>query len=304
MNKPFLTILTPTYNRAELLTECYGSLLRQTDRDFEWLIVDDGSTDGTKDFVRKAVEKGGIPIRYLYKDNGGKHTAVNAGVAAVESEFTMILDSDDTLTQNAVETVRSYARKYGGRAGLCALAFLKIGPDGRSLAKDLPEAEFISDYMECRINRGIRGDMAEVFLTRCLREFPFPEFPGETFLSEDAAWIPMGVKYRMVFIDRPICRAAYREDGLTASGRAMRLKSPLGGMERAKMLMSGRCGFLCRAKGMLLYLCNGKFAGKSVRFLYRDCGHPLLFLLYLPCGLALHRVWKIRYFGRRGKRRS
>ena len=98
-----LTVFTPTYNRRELLTRAYKSLTKQTIKDFEWLIVDDGSTDHTDDEVKKWIDDGIIHIRYHYRENGGKMRAHNTGVGLADTELFLCLDSDDYLVENAVE---------------------------------------------------------------------------------------------------------------------------------------------------------------------------------------------------------
>src|SRR5574344_324976 len=103
-----ITVFTPTYNRAHLLCNAYNSLLRQTNKDFEWLIIDDGSTDNTKEIIHKYIDDNKIKIRYYKKNNGGKHTAINYGIKRAKGELTIILDSDDELVNNAIELINKY----------------------------------------------------------------------------------------------------------------------------------------------------------------------------------------------------
>lgn len=102
-----VTVLTPTFNRGSL-NNLYQSLQKQTIKDFEWLLVDDGSTDDTKNIAEEMREKAEFPMRYIYKENGGKHTALNVGVKQITSELTFIVDSDDTLVPDAIETILQY----------------------------------------------------------------------------------------------------------------------------------------------------------------------------------------------------
>ena len=107
-----VTIITPTYNRAELLKNLYQSLEQQNNKDFEWLIVDDGSTDCTQEVVEKIANKASFHIDYIWKENGGKHTALNVGIRTIHTELTMIVDSDDRLLPNAVDDICKTHRKY------------------------------------------------------------------------------------------------------------------------------------------------------------------------------------------------
>ena len=103
---PKITVFTPTYNRAYILPKCYESLNRQTCKDFEWLLIDDGSTDHTKELVAEWQErKNGYPIRYIYKENGGLHTGYNTAIANMETELSVCIDSDDSMPDDAIERI-------------------------------------------------------------------------------------------------------------------------------------------------------------------------------------------------------
>lgn len=144
--------------------------------------MDDGSTDETAHVVRKMRETAMFPIRYIYKENGGKHTALNVGIKAIESELTFIVDSDDILAGDAVETILRYHRRYEDETNLCGYAFLRAYPDGKINGKEFIPDEKVASYIEARINSDdTMADKAEVFKTTCLKEFPFPEYPGEKF---------------------------------------------------------------------------------------------------------------------------
>ena len=107
-----ITILTPTYNREKTLKRAYESLLAQTNKDFEWIVVDDGSSDNTKSLIEGFINESKLDIRYIYKTNGGKHTALNVGTAEAKGELLLILDSDDYLSEDAIELSYAYWEKY------------------------------------------------------------------------------------------------------------------------------------------------------------------------------------------------
>ena len=116
-----ITILTPTYNRKKYLKKAYDSLIIQTDKNFEWLIIDDGSNDETKEYINSLKQEKKVNIRYYYKDNGGKHTALNLGTKEAEGELILILDSDDYLDKNAVENINKYWKKYKYEKNICGM---------------------------------------------------------------------------------------------------------------------------------------------------------------------------------------
>ena len=105
--KPLLTVFTPAFNRADCLRDCYESLRKQTCRDFIWLVVDDGSSDGTGDLVKEWMQAGELEIRYHYQKNGGMHTAHNAAYELVDTELNVCLDSDDRMPEDAVASILS-----------------------------------------------------------------------------------------------------------------------------------------------------------------------------------------------------
>lgn len=249
-----LTIITPTYNRAGLLKNLYNSLEQQTSHEFEWLIVDDGSKDNTKEVVDAIAEKATFPISYIYKENGGKHTALNIGIKTIKTDLTMIVDSDDQLLPNAVMEIEIIHKKYKCDAGIGAYCFLRCFSNGKPIIS-LVQDEFVESYVKYRIKENRLGDMAEVFKTRVLRENPFPRFSGERFLSEDVVWIQIGLKYQFVFINKVIYQCEYLEGGLTDNDKPMKFASPCGSMMRGKMLMHKECGIKQNIKGAIIYDC-------------------------------------------------
>lgn len=284
-----VTVLTPTFNRGGSLNNLYQSLQKQTIKDFEWLLVDDGSTDDTKNIAEEMRKKAEFPMRYIYKENGGKHTALNVGVKQITSELTFIVDSDDTLVPDAIETILRYHKKYGEKKDLCGYSFLRRFPDGKINGKPFEPDEKVGTYIQCRINADdTQADKSEVFYTRCLKEFPFPEYRNEKFLGEDLVWIRMAMKYQMVHINRAIYVGNYLEDGLTKNRRKNNIRSPYGCMERAKEFMRPELKLKYRLKGAVQYLVYGKFAGEK-QLIAKAPYKGLAVCVALPSMLVYHR---------------
>lgn len=287
-----ITILTPTFNRGGGLQSLWDSLQKQTVKDFEWLVVDDGSTDGTKDLITQLQEKSDFPIRYIYKNNGGKHTALNVGIQAICSELTFIVDSDDCVTDDAVESILKIHKKYRSQNNICGYAFLRAFPDGKVNGKKFDVDEKIGSYIDVRVNGDDTGaDKAEVFKTHCLKEFPFPEYPNEKFLGEDLVWVRMARKYEMVHINKAIYVGNYLEDGLTNNRRKHNIASPIGCMHRAEEFMESDLKTRYRIKGGLQYIVYGRFAGVKVVDLICKSRHKVLATVCTPGGLFLHSRW-------------
>lgn len=232
-----VTVLTPTFNRGGL-EKLYESLKRQSCKDFEWLVVDDGSTDGTDNLIGQLQEKSEFPVRYIYKSNGGKHTALNVGIQTICSELTFIVDSDDIVTDDAIESILKIHKKYREQNNICGYAFLRAFPDGKVNGKKFDIDEQIGSYIQVRVNgNDTSADKAEVFKTHCLKEFPFPEYPNEKFLGEDLVWVRMAGKYEMVHINKVIYIGNYLEGGLTNNRRKHNIASPVGCVHRAEEFM-------------------------------------------------------------------
>jgi len=224
-----LTILTPTYERRHTLPRLYESLCAQGRRDFEWLLVDDGSTDGTEAWVEALGTQAGFPIRILRQENGGKHVALNTGVQAAQGEWVFIVDSDDWLTPDAIERVAD-ALADAGRAPQCVagVCFRRAGPDGRLLGEPCAgPVPFIGTPSQ--VGRMVRGDLAYVFRRDIMASLPFPVIPGEKFVPELYIWNRIGDRGQIRFyLDRAIYVCEYLDDGYTRNFRAHLRRSPGG----------------------------------------------------------------------------
>lgn len=290
---PFLTVLTPTYNRASLLGRAFDSLKKQSCMNFEWIVVDDGSDDDTQTLLQSFSDDTGrnFPMRFYRKENGGKHTAINYAVPHISGEIVLILDSDDYLTEDAVEAVLETWKTYREDRTVCGMSFLRGYSRERSIA-DFPDETLRSDHIRFRINRNITGDCCEVIRTDVLKEFPFPEIPGERFLGENYLWVNAALKYDTVYVRKIIYICEYIDGGLTKSGRAMRLRNPKGGMLTSKVEMNPRICLRQRLKKAILYSCYGFAAGMKPGAIIQSSGHPFLVGFFMPVGLLFYWKWR------------
>lgn len=279
-----ITILTPVYNRQYMIENLYNSLLRQTSKNFEWLIVDDGSTDNIKSWVENVKQESPIKIRYIYQKNGGKHRALNTGISQIDSEMTFIVDSDDYIKDDAIDTINKYYEKYKLDNSICGFSFLRCYPDGKINGPKFKNDEYRSDYIKCRLNQNIWGDKAEVYYTKCLKEYPFLEVPGEKFLVESYVWAQLALKYDMIHINRAIYVGNYLEDGLTSSMNKRKFDSPIGYMEKSKILCNSKANLKIKCKSMLLYTAYGLVAKKRFKELKNNIKYKTLFILLYPLG--------------------
>lgn len=294
--RELLSIITPAYNRAELLAKCYRSLIEQTCYDFEWIIVDDGSNDNTKKVVQRFIGTNNkFPISYVWKENGGKHTALNASHPYIHGEYVLILDSDDKLTPDAVETVLEEWNIYKKNTEIGILTFYRQNVAGEVFAYSNSEREIVDIVRHKRVCIH-SSDCCEVLRTELFKKYPFPVFENERFLAETALWNRVALEYKCLYPGKSVYIGEYLEGGLTDSGRMMRLKNPLGGMYTSHLRMHKKCFMSERIKATLLYICYGKFAGKSMIDILKE-GKPYQALIGVFClpGLFMYLSWRKKY---------
>ena len=211
-----VTVFTPTYNRANLLSKLYASLKTQTSFDFEWIIIDDGSKDETSELVKKFMnEFNYFRIRYYYQKNHGKHVAINHGVQVANGEVFFIVDSDDWLPNNAIELINNLFEEIKGMNNYAGIAGLKVYSNGNIVGSTFRGKSLDCTTLE-RSHHSILGDKAEIFYTKILKKYPFPVFDNENFLSEEVVWNRIandGYKFR--WFNERLYFCEYLEDGLS-----------------------------------------------------------------------------------------
>ena len=222
-----VTIFTPTYNRAYRLTALYESLCSQTCKDFEWLIVDDGSSDNTEELVNGWINENKIDIRYIKQQNGGKHRAINNGVKNARGILFFIVDSDDILPDNSIDRVAVHYKMIEGKSEFGGLCGLKAYYDGKSVGNKPDFGILECTNFEIDYKYKLKGDMAEVFYTSDMKEFPFPEIEGEKFCPEILIWNRISTKYKIHYFSENIYLCEYLEDGLTSRITKIRIQSPI-----------------------------------------------------------------------------
>lgn len=291
--KLLISIITPTYNRAHLLRRCYTSLVDQTEKNFEWIIVDDGSKDDTETIVKQFASDD-FPVIYIKKENGGKHTALNASHPYVRGQYVLILDSDDYLSNDAVEQIRQYWKKWEDIKKVGILTFLK----GNTIDEPLCTGEIADmpvDILRSK-RKIIRGnDCCEVIRAELFLKFPFPVFEGEKFLSECALWNRVALTHQCVYINRVIYLCEYLEGGLTKSGRALRIRNPRGGMFISNLRLEKNNYFTQRIKYGLLFDCYGFFAGLPAAKIIQATSTKVLTAVCLLPGYALYHLWRNKH---------
>ena len=223
-----LTVFTPAYNRAYSIHLCYESLCRQTCKDFVWLVVDDGSTDNTKELIESWQKKdNGFEIKYVYKPNGGMDTAHNTAYENIDTEINVCIDSDDYMTDDAVEKIVNLWKEKGDKkyAGIIALDCLQNGEIiGSELEKDRETTTLKGFYQ-----RGGKGDKKLIYRTDVMKSYPpYPEFEGEKYVSIAYKYYLADEDYELLTLNEPVCVVEYMSDGSSTNMYRQYLRNPKG----------------------------------------------------------------------------
>ena len=223
-----LTVFTPAYNRAYTFHLCFESLCRQTLKDFVWLVVDDGSSDNTAELIKQwQSQDNGFEIKYIYKENGGMHTAHNTAYENIDTELNVCIDSDDYLTDDAVEKIVTLWKEKGNEkyAGLIGLDMLDDGTIiGTKLDTDREDTTLKGFYQ-----RGGKGDKKCVYRTDVMKKYPpYPVFEGEKYVSIAYKYWLCDEDYTLLILNEPLCVVEYRADGSSTNMYGQYLKNPKG----------------------------------------------------------------------------
>lgn len=280
-----LTVFTPAYNRAYSIHLCYESLLRQTCKDFEWLVVDDGSSDNTRELIESWQKKdNGFEIKYVYKENGGMHTAHNTAYENIETELNVCIDSDDYMTDDAVENIVNLWKEKGSEkyAGIIALDCTKDGKTiGLPLENDREETTLKGYYA-----RGGKGDKKLIYRTDVMKKYPpYPVFEGEKYVSIAYKYYLADEDYQLIIMNKPVCVVEYMEDGSSTNMYKQYLRNPRGfafirkvDMEKADNLKElFRCA---------IHYVSSSIISKNKHFI-KESPRKLATVLSIPAGTLL-----------------
>lgn len=221
-----VTVFTPVYNRAHLIGKLKDSLVNQTVKDFEWLIIDDGSKDNIVEVVNEfQTEQTGFEIIFVSKENGGKHTCINMATDMARGELFFIVDSDDYLSGDAIEKVIKMYDSLEDKSQFCGVAGVCVHENGKTEGTTF-DGKYVDATSLEREKYNITGDKSEVFITDVIKRYKFPVFEGEKFLTENVVWLKMASDgYKIRWFNEPIYIFEYLEGGLTDLGKKDLLKN-------------------------------------------------------------------------------
>ena len=209
-----ITVFTPTYNRAYCLHKCYESLLKQSEKDFIWLIIDDGSTDNTKELVNKWIQDNLISIKYHFKENQGMHSGHNSAYAIIDTPLNVCIDSDDYMSDNAIEIILNQWQKIKNDKTYAGIVGLDANTEGEIIGDKIPDHLKQTTLYDLNNTYGIKGDKKLVLRTDIVRQYPpYPIFENEKFVPLGYLYLLIDQDYFLYPINEILCHVEYMTDG-------------------------------------------------------------------------------------------
>ena len=287
-----LTVFTPAYNRANTLPRAFEALKKQSDKRFVWLIVDDGSTDNTREVVESfQKEDCGFKIEYVYKENGGMHTAHNLAYKLIKTELNTCIDSDDTIGDEAVGKILDFWEKNGSDEYAGIVGF-DTDFDGNVIGTRFPE-DLKKTTLGAYYKNGGSGDKKLVYRTDVVKKYPpYPEYEGEKLVPLGSLYTLIDQDYELLVLDEALCRVEYQPDGSGASIFRQYRQSPKWFAYSRFIRMKYSDSFKERATGAIHYISSCIFA--SEKHFLKKSPKKLLTVFMIPFGVLLNLYIRIK----------
>ena len=223
-----ITYFTPTYNRKQLLGNLYESLKKQTNKEFIWLIIDDGSSDGTDKAVGEWIKENQLTIKYIYKENGGKNTALDMAHEICETEYISCIDSDDYLSDDSTEVLYKYFNRTSEDEKLAGIVARRAHYDGTPFNESWSKVPEKICFYDLPKKYGYTQDTTLIFKTEVVKNYKFPKFEEERFVTESVLYNQFLHDYDLLMIPECIYLAEYQDNGYTSQGLNLFYKNPNG----------------------------------------------------------------------------
>ena len=291
-----ITVFTPSYNRADLLPRLYRSLQNQTLKNFLWLIIDDGSTDNTEELVRKWItEETEFEIQYVYKENGGLHTAYNEAIARLQTELAVCIDSDDYMPNDAVENITDFWRENGSETygGIVAL---DSTPDGEIIGDPLPDRKAVNLIgLLTNAYHIHNGDRKNVIRSELYKKVaPMPSFGNEKNFNPHYMHLQISKEYDLLVLNKSLCVVEYQEGGMTNNMIKQYYTSPNSFAQIRRLYLSFQNTPLTfRLKTAVHYVSSCLLAKQ--KHIVRNSPRKLCVIVAFPIGFLLSRFIQYKY---------
>lgn len=281
-----LTIFTPTYNRAYTLHKCYESLKRQTNKNFKWLVIDDGSTDNTKELILNWQKEADFEIKYIYKKNGGMHTAHNTAYENIDTEINVCIDSDDYMPDDAVEKILKAweENKADDIAGIAGLDSYKSGEIiGTKFPENLKKSKLFDLYNKYKV----KGDKKLVYRTELTKKYKYPEFEDEKYVGLAYKYHKIDENYKLALVNEVFCVVEYMDDG-SSKNMLQQYRSNCKGWTfyRLENLKIPNTSLMYKVKESIHYV-STSLMRKNKSFL-KETPYKIITILSIPMGILLY----------------
>lgn len=282
-----LTVFTPSYNRAYTLHKCYESLLRQTSKDFTWVIIDDGSSDNTKELVDSWINENKLEINYIYQENQGMHGAHNTAYKNIKTELNVCIDSDDYMPDDAVKKIISFWNK-NKRSDLAGIMALDAYTDGKVIGDKFPNELKESTYFDIYNKYGLKGDKKLIYRSELTIQYPYPIFEGEKYVSLAYKYAKLDSKYKLALMNEVVCNVEYMEDGSSLNMLKQYRRNPKGfAFIRIDNMKNPKASLKFKFKECIHYV-SSSFISKNKNYL-KETPCKILTVLAIPAGYVLYR---------------
>ena len=214
MRQPKFSVFTPTYNRAHTLHRVWDSLQAQTFRDFEWVVIDDGSTDHTAELIKNWAAQADFPVIYQHQENSGKHIAFNRAVNLANGELFLPIDSDDAFLPDAIETMLKAWQDIPlpQRDGFTGVVTRCQSQDGVPCSPEFQSDPLDTNALDLSFKHKIRGELWGFHRKEILKQYPFPEDKSVRFVPENIVWDAIASRYKVRCINAAL-RVFYQDSG-------------------------------------------------------------------------------------------
>tara|TARA_R110002049_G_scaffold293219_7_gene478120 strand:- start:7209 stop:8099 length:891 start_codon:yes stop_codon:yes gene_type:complete len=287
MSKKTITIFTPTYNRAFCLDQVYQSLVQQTNQDFIWLLIDDGSTDNTKELVESWVAEQKIAIRYHYQENLGMHGGHNAAYQLINTELNVCIDSDDYMPNDAIDRILNHYPTIKNNPKLAGLVGLDADKSGAIIGTKIPDHLKESSLFDIYKKYGVTGDKKIVYKTAVVQQYPpYPIFKGERLVPLGTLYLMIDQEYKLKPINEVLCIVEYLEDGSSRNILRQYKKSP-NGFRYSRILEMRYSKNLMYTFTRAMHLISSSIFNKKFNF-FKNNPKKLITFLAIPFGICMH----------------
>lgn len=287
-----LTVFTPTYNRAYCLHRVYNSLIEQTCTDFDWLIIDDGSTDDTAELVGTWIEENQISIRYHKQSNQGMHGAHNTAYQLIDNELNICIDSDDYMPSDAVEKIVSFWKSNGNQE-VCGFAGLDSYTDGQIVGTRFPEGLKSSSLFDLYNQHNVLGDKKLVYRSELTKLYPYPLFEGEKYVGLAYKYYKLDSDYQLLLLNEVLVCVEYLPDGSSRNMLKQYRNNPKGFAFYRRELMKLPFASLSFKYRQAIHYVSSSLLSKNTRLMNESPEKALTLLALFPgCLLYLFVIAK------------